>query len=179
MKSLCYSVIVLAVMLGGCAMSSNMRTFTIAGGQTIELPVARGGALPTENADVKIEVTGFMLDGQAKEITYAFGFTEKKRETPRSIKVEDVTGSSAELLVEDKSPRLDAKGYWKGSATPRKKGDPGLSWLNEAGDTTKVFRFTIATADGRELVMHQASVWGGASKPMIRQMLDEKGLTSH
>lgn len=168
-------MIALVAVLGGCATSPTVQTFTIAGGQTIELPIARGGALPTENSDVKIEVTGFMLDGQAKEITYAFGFTEKKRETPRSVKVEDVTGSTAELLVEDKSPRLDAKGYWKGSARPRKKGDAGLSWLNEAGDTTKVFRFTIVTSDGRQLVMHQASVWSGTSKPMLRQVLDAKG----
>jgi hypothetical protein len=174
MKSICYPLIALTAMLCGCSTTSSMRTFTIAGGQTIELPIARGGAIPTENPDVKIEVTGFMLDGKAKEVTYAFGFTEKKRETPRSVKVEDVTGSSAELLVEDKLPQLEATGFWKGSAKPRGKGDSGLSWLNEAGDTTKVFRFTIVTADGRELVMYQASVWSGASKPLIRQAIDGK-----
>jgi hypothetical protein len=173
-SSSCFFIAIIA-MLGGCATASRMQTFTIAGGETIELPIARGGALPTENSDVKIEVTGFALDGQAKAITYAFGFTEKKRETPRLVKVEDVTGSTAELLVEDNSPRLNADGFWKGSAIPRKKGDAGLSWLKEAGDTTKVFRFTIVTADGRQLVMHQASVWSGTSKPLLRQVLDAKG----
>jgi hypothetical protein len=175
MKSISHSVFALAALLGGCATGSSLRTFTVAGGQTIELPIAPGGALPTENADVKIEVTGFVLKSQEREIVYTFGFTEKKRETPRSVRVEDVTGPTAELLVEDKSPQLDAHGYWKGSATPRKRGDAGLSWLNEAGDTTKVFRFTIVTADERELVMHQASVWSGDSKTLLRQLLNEKG----
>lgn len=174
MKSTNLLAISLAAILCGCATDPSMRTFTIAGGQTIGLPIAQRGAVATENADVRIEVTGFMVDGQAKEIVYTFGFREKRRELPRSVKVEDVTGSTAELLVEDNSPRLDAKGYWKGSAKPRKKGDSDLSWLYEAGDTTKIFRFTIVTSDGRELVMHQGSVWRGASKPLILKVIDER-----
>lgn len=164
--------IFLAALLCGCATTPTLRTFTIAGGQQIQLPITRGGAIATENADAKIEVTGFMVNGETKELVYTFGFTEKKREVPRSVRVEDVTGSTAELLLEDKTPALDAKGYWSGSAEPRKKDDARLSWLNESGDTTKVFCFTIVTADGRDLVMYQGSVWSGASKPLLHQVLD-------
>lgn len=165
-----------AFVLGGCATNSDsMRSFTIAGGQTVTLLVSPSGAVRTENADVKIEITGFTLDGVPKEVVYTFGLTEKNRAVPRSVKVEDVTGSTAEILVEDKSPQLESGEYWQGSATPRKRGDVGLAWLNERGDTIKIFRFTIVTADGRELVMHQASVWSGSSKPRVRQLLDEQG----
>lgn len=130
-----------------------------------------GRAIPTENADVKIEVTGFMVDGKEKQVVYTFGFTEKNHATPRSVKVEDVTGPTAEVLVDAAAPQLDPQGYWKGDAKPLNKGDPGLAWLDASGDTIKVFRFTIVTADGRELVMYQASVWSGGSKPVVRQVL--------
>jgi hypothetical protein len=165
-------LVALLGLLGGCATTSGeMRTFRIAGGKTIELPIARGGALPTENADVKIEVTGFMLEGANHALTYAFGFSEKKSERPESVKIEDVTGTESEVLVLDSAPVLGKEAYWKGTSTPRKKGDPSLAWLTEPGDTMKVFRFTIVTADGRELVMYQASVWGSASKPLVRKIL--------
>lgn len=151
--------------------STDTRTFQIAGGQSVNLPFSHGGALSVENDDVKIEVTGFILDGEKKELVYTFGFTEKKAEALRSVEVADVTGPSVEVLVVDSAPTLSPKDYWKGDAKPHAKGDPSLSWLSSPGNTLKVFRFTITTASGRQLVMHQASVWSGSSKPMIQQLM--------
>lgn len=167
-------IVFCSALLAGCVTtSSSMKSFRIAGGQTVQLPVTPSGALPTENADVKIEVTGYMLNGAAHTITYAFGFTEKKGERPREVKVEDVTGDQAQTLVIDRDPQLSPANYWKGNAAPMTRGDPALGWVNQPGNTTKVFRFTITTADGRQLVMYQASIWPGLAKGMVRMVLGQ------
>lgn len=163
------------ILATGCATKgARPQAFTIAGGQQIELPIAQDGAPPTENADLRIEVTGFMLDEDRGEVLYAFGFTEKTGRAPQRVRVDDVTGPAAEILVIDETPALE-KNYWKGTALPRKKGDPGLAWLTEDGSTIKIFRFTVTTHDGRSLVMHQAAVWPGDAKPLIRQLLGYDG----
>lgn len=167
---------VLALTLAaGCATkAAKPQTFTIAGGQQIELPITNDGAPPTENADFKIEVTGFMLDEDRGEVLYAFGFTKKTGPALQRVRVDDVTGPTAEILVIDETPTLE-KNYWKGTALPRKKGDPGLVWLTQDGNTIKIFRFTLTTHDGRSLVMHQAAVWPGEAKPLLRQLLGYDG----
>jgi len=164
--------LVCALALTGCASSGGkLRSYTISGGRVVQLPVAPGGALPTENADVKIEVTGFMVDSKEASLTYAFGFTSKTKVAPKKVSVHDVTGPYPVLIVSDMTPVLDANGYWKGSSSPRKAGDQSLDWLLIGGNTEKVFEFTITTADGRTLVMHQASIWSAQAKPIIRERL--------
>lgn len=159
-------------LLAGCATDGTpMKSFRIAGGQTVQVPFSMAGALSTENADVKIEVTGYLLHGAMREISYTFGFTEKKGERPQEVMVEDVTGDQAQRLVVDRNPQLSSNRYWKGDAAPMHKGDPALDWVDQPGDTIKVFRFTITTADGRQLVMYQASVWPGAAKGLVRMVL--------
>jgi len=163
--------LILTLLLSGCATHSSIRNYTISGGKVIQLPIAPGGALPSENADVKIEVTGFMLDGENSELIYSFGFTEKKRQTPKKIIVEDVTGPYPVPMVVDESPNLDSKGYWMGSSSPMKAGNRSLDWVFVDGNTEKVFQFTITTADSRVLIIYQASIWPGQAKPIIRKTL--------
>jgi hypothetical protein len=131
-----------------------------------------GNAKAVENHTVRIEVTGFLLDETNRELVYTFAFTEKKNARPRSVLVEDVTGERPEVLVVDSDPQITLEGYWKGNSTPRRKGDLSLGWVTDTGDTYKVFRFSITTADGVPLIIHQASVWSGHSKPLIREVLD-------
>jgi hypothetical protein len=171
-----------AAILAGCvtrpaapppsaARPAEMRTVTVAGGESVRVPIEHGAARHAENSDVKIESAGFVADRAKQEIVFVFGFREKKMEWPRSVTVEDVTGDNAELLLTDTTPRLARDGTWKGTAAPLRKGDPGLAWLEKSGDTFKVFRLTIITADGRKLVMFQAAIWGAALKTTFRQML--------
>ena len=135
------------------------------------LPVARGGAIPSETSDVRIEVTGFMIDGEKAELVYTFGFTEKNRKTPLRVVVEDVTESDAVLLVTDQFPGLGSDGYWKGTSSGLKAGDISLLWLYRPGDTEKVFRFTITLSDGRTEEIYQASIWPSEAKPLVKQAL--------
>ena len=164
--------LILALFLCGCATQSSVRNYTISGGKVVQLPVAPEGALPSENADVKIEVTGFMLDGAKSELVYGFGFTEKKGRTPKKVVVEDVTGPYPVTMVVDDSPELGSTGYWKGSSSPKKAGDQSLDWVLIGGNTEKVFQFTITTSDSRVLIIHQASIWPAQAKPIIRKTLN-------
>jgi hypothetical protein len=161
-----------SVVLTACVgPGSTMRTFPVSGGNTVSLPFARGGALSSQTSDVKIEVTGFMVDAEKSELTYTFGFTEKNGKTPMRVTVEDVTGATAVELVADLSPSISADGYWKGVSSARKAGDSSLAWLHEPGNTEKVFRFTIILNDGRTEEIFQASIWPGQSKPIIKRAL--------
>ncbi len=150
---------------------AEVRTVTVAGGESIQVRIEHGAAQRVENSEIKIEVAGFVADRTRREIVFVFGFKEKKMEWPRSVTVEDVTGDDAEMVVSDTAPRLTRDGIWRGTAPPLRKGDAGLGWLSEPGDTFKVFRLTINTADGRRLVMFQAALWGAELKATFRQML--------
>jgi hypothetical protein len=164
--------LILALFLGGCVTHSSIRNYTISGGKVVQLPVAPGGALPSENADVKIEVTGFMLDAAKSELIYGFGFNEKKNQIPKKVVVDDVTGPYPVTLVTDDTPELGANGYWKGSSSPKKAGDQNLDWVLVGGNTEKVFQFTITTADNRVMTIYQASIWPAQAKPIIRKTLN-------
>jgi hypothetical protein len=166
-----------AALLGACATRSvQLRTFKIAGGVAVDLPMTKAGAMPVESYDVKIRLTGFVLDEDKREITYTFAFIEKKAAVPRSVRVDDVTGETAEILVIDTAPEITPSGYWQGNTMPRRKGDSSLDWLSDNGDTYKVFRFSITTADGRPLVIYQAAMWPADAKPLIRTILNVDGL---
>jgi len=165
-----------AVLCTGCATDPvRMQTFTIAGGTKIELPMDKPGPPPAENQDLRIEATGFMLDEDRGEVLYAFAFTAKSAARPRAVRVDDVTGPTAEIMVIDAAPKFSPDGYWQATALPYQKGDASLAWITVDGDTLKVFRFRITTADGRELVLHQPAVWPGDAKPLLRQLLGYDG----
>lgn len=144
--------------------------YTTSGGGVIRLPVAPGGSLPSETKNAKIELTGFMVDGEKAALTYTFGFTARSGITIQRVMVEDVTGPTAVRLVDDSSPVLESR-YWKGFSSPKSARDDTLAWLQSSGNTEKVFRFTITFTDGEIESIYQASIWSGQSKPIIRKAL--------
>jgi hypothetical protein len=164
-------LILLPLVLAGCAgPKASPRSYTIAGGEVVQLQVAPGGALPSQTKNTKVEVAGFMIDGDKAEITYVFGFTSQSGKPLQRVTVEDVTGRTAVPLVDDRSPALDSR-YWKGFSTPSKAGGDTLAWLQVSGNTEKVFRFIITFTDGQTETIHQASVWSGQAKSLIKKAL--------
>jgi hypothetical protein len=170
MKPIIVSLVSLAL-VACVSPAPQTRSYTVSGGKTVSLPFANGGALSSQTTNVKIEVTGFMVDGVKSELIYTFGFTERNRKTPMRVIVEDVTNSAAVALVTDLFPSISSDGYWKGQSSARKAGDASLEWLYEPGNTEKVFRFTITLNDGSTEEIYQASVWPGQSKPVIKNAL--------
>jgi hypothetical protein len=166
--------VVFLALLAGCASKpgTQMRSFNIADNKRVDLPVdAAGAPVPVENDDFRIEVTGYVLDAENRELAYTFAFRAKKKAAPRSVTVEDVSGTAPEVLVVDSAPELSADGVWKGNSIPRRRFDPSIGWVTDLGDTIRVFRFHITTADGRPFIIHQASIWPGESKGFVREIM--------
>ena len=142
------------------------KEFTILDGEKIKADVSRGMPLPAEKDGIKIEVAAFMI-GDGKLI-FTFGFDAKA--TPSKVVVEDVTGTTAVVLVEDSAPALK-EDYWKGDAAPLPLSKSGVPWIFERGDTTKVFRFTVTLPDRDvPVVLYQPAVYGGATKKQLQKM---------
>jgi len=155
-----------------------VRRLKVAGGKTVEIRIEHGDAKPVETSEVKVQVAGFVADRERQELVYVFGFREKKGAVPRAVTVDDVTGAEAAPLVADAAPRLSRDGYWTGKAAPQRRGSAGLAWLGDAGDTFRVYRLTITTADGRTLVLFQAAIFGTELKAAFRQILGYEGRTA-
>lgn len=145
------------------------RSFVISGGEVVSLPVAKGGALPSENEDIKIEVAGFLMDGAKKELTYTFGFSLKSEASITSVRIEDVSDTTSELMVNDVKPKSGK--YWKGYSVPKTIADKNLRWILVDADSVRIYRFTITTSTGTKHVMYQASLYPGASKQLLRRIL--------
>jgi hypothetical protein len=142
------------------------KEFTILGDQKIMAEVERGMPLPAEKDGIKIEAAAFVI-GDGKLI-FTFGFDT--RATPKKVVVEDVSGSSAVVLVDDIAPEVK-KNYWLGNASPLPLSKNGVPWVFERGDTTKVFRFTVALPDREQpVVLYQPAIYVGATKKQLQKM---------
>ena len=142
------------------------KEYTILGDQKVKAKVQDGMPLPAEKAGITIEGAGFVF-GEGK-LVWAFDFTSK---TPLTkVVVEDVSGKSAIVLVDDAAPKLDGD-HWKGEAAPVALSKSGCPWLFESGGTTKVFRFTV-TLQGTPgpVIIFQPAVYPEETKKQLRQM---------
>jgi len=84
--------------------------------------------------------------------------------------VEDVSGTSAIVLIEDLAPKIKGRN-WTGNAKPVALSKQESPWLFEPDDTTKVFRFTV-TLDGKSepVVIYQPAVYSAQTKMMLQRM---------
>ena len=156
----CLAVAAVTASVGLAEAKTTPRKFVISGGQTIEHPMAADGPTSTENADIKIEVTGLntsLVDGADSTIGRTFGFTLKSPLTLTHVTVEDVTGAMPHVLVDDPEPKLKKKNYWVGNAPAAPITPAALPWLFAPGDDWRVFRFTITTAEKGQQVLLQPS----------------------
>lgn len=142
------------------------KEFTILGGEKIKAEVERGMPVPAEKDGIKIEVAAFMI-GDGK-LVFTFGFDTQK--TPKKVVVEDVSGSSPVVLVEDSAPVVK-KNYWRGDAAPLPLSKSGVPWVFERGDTTKVFRFTVTLPDQEQpVVLFQPAIYASTTKKQLEKM---------
>ena len=73
--------------------------------------------------------------------------------------------------MDDAGPKLDAQHVWKQNTPPRTAAAPRLGWLYHEGNSSRVYRFTIVTDDGRRLVMHHLVIFPMFFKAGIRKIL--------
>jgi hypothetical protein len=159
------------LLLAGCAGGDIGMICPISGGQTVTVILTSQGPVPAENDDFKVLMANMFPNVEKKQLIYTFGLLAKKGKAPRHVSIEDVSEEKAELLLEEAEPKLDDKQTWRRDAAPKTGDDPRLAWLYHEGNSTRIFRFTIVTEDGRRLVMHQATVYPVYVKIGARKIL--------
>ena len=168
-------LIACSLLLVGCAGDKTLlyRT-TILNGQKFELEISQKlGPLPAKAGGLEVKLAAFMIDADKKQLNFQMSLLVENGRTPRQIKVEDVTDEVAVLLVEDANPKL-AQNVWQASAAPIPFADPRLKWVLEIGDSLRIYRFTVVTADGKTVELLQGSFTSSLVKSGIRQLMGLK-----
>jgi len=117
----------------------------------------------------EMDLDGDGADFEGKKVWYQFTFRVKHEhvQTPRSVKVEDVTDDAPVVWVTDEHPTLNANGVWLARIGPM---DPDrMPWLNEIKSSLRVYRFTIVTSDGRTHILYEGASYPARVKKFFRK----------
>ena len=175
----------LAVMLASCASQQkymghpvSQKSFMIAGGETVTLPVTAAGPIPAENEQFKIEVAGFSVgpskvENGKKALIWGFALTNKVSVKLESVVVEEVAPTNQpKILVSDSAPE-SKNGVWRGSAQEIIPSAQTTPWLFENGTSTFIYRFSIKPKNAPVVVLYQPSSFAVQSKAVFRQMIGQ------
>lgn len=144
------------------------KTLTVLGDKKVKSLWDGGMPKAMRAKGIETNVTGIIISGGKLVPTFGFDITSKKK--PISVRVEDVTGKDAVLMVEDSAPVVE-RAHWKGNSAPREITPEGVPWLFTAGDTLTVFRFTVVLeGDDAPVIIYQPSVFGESSKVQLRNI---------
>jgi hypothetical protein len=140
----------------------------VAGGQIVRLQRNGSAFREAENervaiADTRLQAVNF--DG-SYYVRWTFTVRPKQVTEFRSIRVEDVTGATPMLLVNDIAPQQDA-GKWTGNAGLMELSSTSLQWFFDNSESVRTFRFTISEVDGRGYVLYQGALYGPNAKVAI------------
>jgi hypothetical protein len=147
-----------AALLAGCSSTGDYVYQTrTAYGEKLRIPLERGAPLPAQEGTILVRAARLLPlgDGSTKKVFYYFEFVDSSGATPRSVRVEDVTDETPMFIVEDKNPKL-LDNHWVGRSEQLDAASPLLGWVSYIDDSMRVYRFTVVTADGKELILNQA-----------------------
>lgn len=175
------SAVLGTALLSGCAMHHGQVVqqvqLKVDGGKTASFPIVRGGALPAENEDYKIEVAGYIAslkpgDAGQSEIRQSFSFFAKKSPVLESVRIEqvDTTDGRLQLLLQDDAPVLKSQS-WIGKTKPVAATREASPWLYSSANSTFLFKFTIKAKDSPAIVMYQPSFFNKATKDAYMRAL--------
>ena len=146
-------------------LAARSKEFTILGREKIKAQVQDGMPLPAEKDGIRIEAAALGMSADGLQ----FGFMLTSGQALSSVVVEDVSGASAVVLVQDLAPTLNRKNLWLGRAKTLPLTPAGVPWLFARGDTTMVFRFTVGLAQTkRTVVLYQPAVYSAEAKQLLR-----------
>lgn len=163
--------LLLAGLLGGCAGGGGdvFAVVPVVGGEKLRVPLSQ--QIPSART-AEVEVAGVRFEPHPQKDALALR-CELKRLKPITlsrITVEDVAGEQPVLLIDDRAPHLEGN-VWKSAAGPLGKDDAKIAWLVSLENTIRVYRFTVETAEGRKIVLHQPAFFPGFLKEQMRQTL--------
>jgi hypothetical protein len=147
-------------------LNASPKEFTILGNQKIVCEVDDQTPSLAEKDGIKVRQPAFV----AREGEFAYQFAVETAMSVKKIVIEEVSDSTARVLIEDFAPRIDS-GYWMGVTTPIGLSKQSLPWIYERGDTTRVFKFTISISDKSDpIILHQPVVWKLAAKKYLKKL---------
>jgi hypothetical protein len=157
---------------GGCASSAPPSSVGVAGGGSVNLERSGAGFKQAENDRVGISEASLQavnFDGNYY-VRWTFAIRPKQAMELTNIRIEDVSGASPLLLVNDVAPQQVA-GIWRENAGLMEVSSPGTGWLLDPKETVRVFKFTISEPNGRSYVLYQGALQSPATKEAIRRMV--------
>ena len=134
-----------------------------------------GGPLRSENGEFQVGWTG-LLPPTGHAVFTSYFVNDKKGRVPRRILVEDLSGDTPIVVVDDRHPKLenDKNGvprYWKWIVSVGKATNPDIQWLADEDETVKVYRYTVTAADGTTTSLLQAAIYPPPMKDIFRKAL--------
>ena len=162
------------IALAGCAGSSGTVSVPIAGGGQIALQKNGSTFKQAENGRVVVTDAGLQavnFDGKYY-VRWTFGIRPKQPTELTNVRVEDVSGASSLLLVNDVAPQLDA-GKWKGNAGLMELSTTSLPWFYENTDSARTLRFTVTEVNGQSYVLYQGVLYTPSGKSAIRKSVGQ------
>lgn len=105
-----------------------------------------------------------------KQLIFSFAVA-KSATAPRmkSVKVENVSEPTPELLVSDSAPQLTQHGLWRGKSRDYALDDPSLYWLKFEGNSFRVYLVTVEWEDGKKSELYQLEMVPSFLKELIRK----------
>lgn len=155
-----------------------MRTVTVAGGETVDVPVISVGPVPAGTDRVSFTSAGPLVERGKGHIKWSFGLEFDRNASPVEIRIEDLNGAQALTVVDDGSPgsqRQKGKVWqWIGPADQpcTVNADAACArWLLADESAFLVFRATIRYEDGSTDVLHQGVAFDRALIARLRDMV--------
>jgi hypothetical protein len=145
------------------------KEFTVLGDTKIMLPVTKHGPIPASNDRVEFVGAGPLVkrsvSGQPPSYRWAFNLLFKKNAEPTAIAIDDVTGVSPHLLIDDQTTTLEPyEGdlMWSSQSASDcvvDKKSECSAWLNDPGTRWVVFRATVLYKDGSIDMLYQPAAF--------------------
>lgn len=162
-------VLVLALVLGGCATTDRVQRVPVAGGKFIEIPVGPDGpkALPIDGFEPQL--AALMPGTEPGTLLYRFVFSAPPEAQLRHVRIEDISADErVHVLLDDAQPTLTNQ-RWSGQSEPLAAADPRLAWLYYVVPSLRVYRFTLTSDSGKVTELHQIAAYPPFIKEAIRR----------
>jgi hypothetical protein len=144
----------------------------VAGGGSVSLERSGAGFKQAENDRVGVSEASLQavnFDGNYY-VRWTFAIRPKQATKLANVRIEDVSGASPLLLVNDVAPQQEG-GVWRENAGLMEISSPNAGWLLDPKGTVRVFKFTISEPNGQSYVLYQGALQSPATKEAIRRMV--------
>lgn len=182
-KPLLLAAVITLTSFSAAARADTTKTFTISGGQVVELAVSERGALPAKADGVRVEIAGPIF-GPSKNssekvaLVWAFTLSVPKDAKYSSLTIENVTDAEAKLIATQDQPPVRTLKVPDGKelhllelrGLPSDISAESTPWVYQDGTTTIIFRFTLKRSSENGITLHQLTMFGQEQKVQIQKM---------